>query len=130
MISSRSVSRGFTLIEVLVALAIVAVAMGAALRALSGVTEATLAVEHRLLAQWAAENRLVEIRLQRLWSAPGTHGFMCSQGGQSFYCEETVLSTVNPDYRRVEVAVFATPEKGLRLALLVGAMVNFSSNAI
>lgn len=125
---TRRPSHGFTLIEVLVALVIVGVALGAALRAVGTVTDASSAVESRLLAQWSAENRLVEMRLQHLWPDTGVRGFACPQGAHTFFCEETITNTANPAFRRVEVAVYASPEKSVRLAQLINAVANPTSN--
>jgi len=112
--------RGFTLIEVLVALTILAVALTAAMRALGSMTESSASLQQRMLAEWSAENHLSDLRLAKRWSAPGVRGADCSQGGIPLYCEETVSGTPNPAFRRVEVAVYpSAADKSVRLAWLV-----------
>ena len=64
--------KGFTLIEILVAVAILAVALAATTRAASIATDGTLETRHRLLATWAAQNRVAEIRARRLFPAAST----------------------------------------------------------
>lgn len=124
-------SRGFTLIEVLVALTILAVALTAAMRALGSMIETSSALESRMLAAWSAENHLAALRLSGTFPEPGTRGYACPQGGQALYCEETVSGTPNPVFRRVEVAVYrSATDKSVRLAWLVTLLPNSTRNAL
>lgn len=59
--------QGFTLLEVMVALAIFAVLAAAILSASRYVVQQSGAVEQRLFAAWLADNRLSELRLQSKW---------------------------------------------------------------
>lgn len=118
-------ARGFTLIEVLVALTILAVALTAAMRAMGSMIESGSALQSRMLAAWSAENHLTGLRLGKSWPEPGSRGYVCPQGGLPLYCEETVSSTPNPAFRRVEVAVYPSAEdKSVRLAWLVTLLPN------
>ena len=98
----KASSRGFTLIEVLVALAIVAVALGAGIKAaaaLTGNAERLLEVSS---AQWCAENQLSELRLSRQFPSVGESEFECQQLGRSYVGRQIVRTTPNPNFRRVE----------------------------
>ena len=77
--TARAPERGFTLIEVLIALAIVAVALGAVMRAIGALASDTDMARMRLLALWSADNALGEIRIASTPSV-GTHTFACPQG--------------------------------------------------
>jgi general secretion pathway protein I len=121
--AGRRTARGFTLIEVLVALTIVAVAMMAALRAAGSLTQSSSDLRARTLAQWSAENRLAQMRVQAEWPAPGRTRFDCSQAGVQMTCQEDVFATPNAAFRRVELSVFEG-QGTARLARLVG----FSTN--
>lgn len=59
----RSKSVGFTLVEVMVALAVVAIALPALLVVLSQQIEGTRFLQDQASAQWVASNRLEELRL-------------------------------------------------------------------
>lgn len=116
-ISSRSnVQSGFTLLEVLVALVIVATALGASLRAIGSLTQNDEAVRKSTLAIWAAENRLVQIKLQSTWPALGTRSFPCAQANLNLTCSEQVDATPNVHFRRVEVRVYDGSPSSQRLA--------------
>ncbi|QJR15763.1 type II secretion system minor pseudopilin GspI [Usitatibacter palustris] len=97
--------KGFTLIEILVALAILAVALAATTRATGVATDGALETRHRLLATWAAENRIAEIRARRLFPSPATTQSTAEQGGLALVVEEVVSDTANPTMRRVDVSV-------------------------
>ena len=112
-------SGGFTLVEVLVALVIVAVALMASLRAVGTLTDGSAALRDRMLAQWSAENRLAQMRIEAEWPSPGKRAFACGQGGIALTCREEVFQTPNAAFRRVELSVHADSD-GHRLARLVG----------
>ncbi len=123
--------RGFTLIEVLVALTILAVALTAAMRAMGSMIEAGGALQQRMLAGWSADNQLVALRLTKAWPEPGTRGAPCPQGGIALYCEQTVAPTPNPAFRRVEIAVYPSAEdRSVRLAWLVTIVPNETRNLL
>jgi general secretion pathway protein I len=101
---------GFTLVEVLVALAIVAIALLASGRAASLSAGATLDLKLRLLAGFVAENRMSELAARRAWPAPGIYEGAEQQAGIDFAWRSTVSSTPHPAFRRVEIVV-ALPDK-------------------
>lgn len=121
--AARSCAGGFTLIEVLVALTIVAVALMASLRAVGTLAVGSAELRARTLAQWSAENRLALIRIQGEWPALGTRRVDCSQGDVALTCEEAVFATPNTSFRRVELSV-SGPGDGRRLARIVGFATN------
>ena len=104
---------GFTLLEVLVALAIVGTALGASLRAVGSLTQNSNDLRASLMATWSAENRLSQIRMAREWPPLGNRSFECPQGELALVCQESVFATPNPAFRRVEVSVVdgASPER-------------------
>lgn len=112
-------SRGFTLLEVLVALVIVGTALGAGLRAVGSLTANSDGLRAAMMATWSAENRLVQIRLGREFPEVGKRNFPCPQGELNLICEEEVLTSPNPQLRRIEVSVFDAERPGRRIVKLV-----------
>lgn len=121
---SRQTSAGFTLLEVLVALVIVGTVLGASLRAVASLAQNSAGLRATMMANWSAENRLAQIRLGHEWPAIGEKTFPCPQGELNLLCEEHVLSTPNPSFRRVEVLVFDASNLQRRLAKLTQVVPN------
>jgi general secretion pathway protein I len=112
--------RGFTLIEVLVALGIVAIALMAGLRATDALTRHAQRQSDVLLAQTCAENELIRIRLARQMPGVGDSSLDCEQAGQLFSVALTVRPTPNPNFMRVDAQVQKDAAPVLRLSTVVG----------
>ncbi len=97
---------GFTLLEVLVALAVLAIAMAALLRVASTSTTTFAELRNRTLAGWVAENAVARFRLQSRWPGSGSH-FHGSErmAGRDWHWAISVASTPDHDLRRLSVAV-------------------------
>ena len=104
--------RGFTLIEVLVAIAILAVALAATSRAASVAVDGAYETRYRLLATWAAQNRAAELRARRIYPAVGTNKLTTTQGGVALVVDEVVSATPNGTMRRVDLSVADARDPG------------------
>ena len=114
---------GFTLVEVLVALAILALALIAALRAGSVGVSNSAEIRDRLLAGWVAQNRLAEHRARRDWLPVGVYQGQAAQAGMLFRWEEKINSTPNSQFLRVEIRVFPQSQTDAALASMTGFLV-------
>lgn len=109
--------RGFTLIEVLVALAVVAITLAAGLQATGALTRAATRQTDQWLAQLCAENELTRLRLARQLPGTGDTTVACEQAGQTLQVRLSVAPTPNPNFRRVD-AVVTAPVDGAVVTLL------------
>jgi general secretion pathway protein I len=98
-------TRGFTLIEVLVALAIVAVSLGAGIRAAGALTNNAQRLADVSTAQWCADNYLVNLKLAKQFPSVGDSDFTCEELGTQYLGQMRVRPTPNPNFRRVDVVM-------------------------
>lgn len=101
----RRSQRGFTLIEVMVALAIVAIALAAGTQATSALTRNAQRQSDMMLAQICAENELVRAQVSQQMPPIGEAGRVCMQANTSFGVTVSTTATLNPSFRRVDVQV-------------------------
>jgi general secretion pathway protein I len=109
-------ARGFTLVEVLVAVAIVAIALGAGLRASGVLVDNAQRLGDVLAAQWCAENRFAELKLTRQFPAVGETEFSCEQLGRGYLGRLQTQTTQYADLRLVDAAI--ADEDGRQLVRL------------
>ena len=114
-------ARGFTLVEVLVALAIVAIALGAGLRAAGALTDNARRLADITAGHWCADNALVELRLAKQFPGIGETEFECPQLGRAYRGRISSQGTPNPNFRRIDVRIVDEDDRiVVSLATVVG----------
>lgn len=106
-------ARGFTLVEVMVALAVVAIAMPALLVALSQQVDATAYLRDKSVAQLVAANKLVEIRLlarARQSLLEGRDSGVTEMAGREWYWWIESKATDVPQFRRLQIDIATSAE--------------------
>ena len=96
---------GFTLVEVLVALAILAISLAAVMRAVTQAIDLTAGLRDRTIALGVAQDQLVLHYLKRDWPALDTYTGTSEQAGRTWRWQERVVSTPVDDFRRIEIDV-------------------------
>lgn len=119
---------GMVLIEVLVGMAILAIVLISAIRALSSDTDTQQAVMARNLALMSADNTLNQLYMQNAWPEVGTRSSPCPQGSLALLCEQKVSNSSNPNFKRIDITVYiddgAAPEARTKLAWLTTLLPN------
>ncbi|HEY1090706.1 MAG TPA: type II secretion system minor pseudopilin GspI [Burkholderiaceae bacterium] len=114
---------GFTLIEVLVALTITAVALAAGMKAAGALTGNAERLAMVTVAQWCAENQLTEMSLNHAFPDVGETEFECAQLDLTLKGKIVANSTPNPNFRRVDAIL--SDEQGLPVLTLSTIMGRF-----
>ena len=113
-------TQGFTLIEVLVALGIVAISLAAGIQATESITRNAQRQSDLLLAQMCAENALIALRLSKQMPPIGDNTTACEQAGRTLDVRILVQATPNPNFLRLEAQVQDAKVPLLALSTVVG----------
>lgn len=97
---------GLTLVEVLVALAVVAITLAAGMKAAGALTDNAQRLVDVTAAQWCADNQLTALKLTRQFPGVGDSDFYCEQLGINYVGRIEVRPTPNPNFRRVDAFVW------------------------
>ncbi|NGZ06391.1 MAG: type II secretion system minor pseudopilin GspI [Magnetococcales bacterium] len=111
MIRRAGQIQGFTLLETVAALAVLAVALAASLRVAAEQTRNAAYLRDRTLAHWVALNQAAERRVRREWPEPGVVRGMESLAEQEWHWTVLVSTTPESHMRRMEILVRTTPKE-------------------
>ena len=103
---------GFTLIEVLVALVIVAFGMGAALKALTSAADSTARLREKTFAAWIALNQLATERLGTGAQKSSNREAEVDYAGSRWHWQQTTEDMEVPGLKRITVRVRHSNQKG------------------
>jgi general secretion pathway protein I len=121
---AKRAALGFTLIEVLVALSIVAIALMAGLRSTEALSRNASRQSTQWLAQICAENEFARMRLSRQMPSVGVSTISCPQANLDLSVSLNVQATPNPNFRRIDARVDwmsgATTTSVLQLSTVMG----------
>lgn len=113
-------SRGFTLLEVLIGLLVLALALVALTRTAAIEVDAFADTRERTLAGWLAQDLLAETRLRSAFPPPGTSSGTRRFGNRDWRFDVRVAGTDVATVRRIDVRVFADADREHALAQLTG----------
>ncbi len=120
----RAARRGFTLVEVLVALAVLSIALTAVMRTMGQAIDVTATLRERNAALWVAQNRLALHRMSHAWPSADTTDGDTEFNGEKWYWREQVSTTPEPRIRRIEITIRRQKDSPNTQARLVGYLRN------
>jgi len=105
MISNLTQPRGFTLIEVMLAMAVFAIAGVALLGVADNNYRHISHIEEQMFANWVASNQLVEVSLDKTWPPKNNRKGKVEMAGRTWYWQQKVIKTANKELRAVNMQV-------------------------
>ncbi|MCX7061817.1 MAG: type II secretion system minor pseudopilin GspI [Gammaproteobacteria bacterium] len=121
---------GFTLMEMLVAVAVLAIALGAIIGNAARYADSAAGLRDKSIALFVARNRMAELDLSRTWPATGRANEDVEMGGIKWVWRTEVKTTPDPTLRRVDVRVEKKDDKsGVAFATLSGFISNVGRQA-
>ena len=111
---------GFTLLEVLVALAVLAIAMAAAIKVTAENIDNIRYLRDRTLAHWVAMNVLTDIQVREEWPNLGKKEGSAMMAEREWFWSLNVSDTIDDELRRLEIQVYSNREDKESIAVLVG----------
>jgi general secretion pathway protein I len=121
----RRHAAGFTLLEVLIALAVLALSMGAAIKAVSDYTNNQAYLRDRTMAMWVARNVLVQFQVENEWPDVGERKGTEDMGRREWRWLAVISQTEEAELRRLDVKVFSieSEDDDYPLSVLSGFLV-------
>ena len=111
---------GFTLIEVMVALTIIAISLGALLSTSGTQANSVTYLKQKTLAHWVAVNELTELRMAKEFPAPGDEKGVTTMTNNDWYWIRTSKETEDEDARQVTFTLYSDEDRKKNITSLTG----------
>ena len=111
---------GFTLIEVMVALTIIAISLGALLNSSGTQARSTGYLKQKTLAHWVAVNELTQIRIAKEFPDLGDKEGSTEMANKEWFWTRTTKATEDKDARQIKFSLYADKDRTKNLTTLIG----------
>jgi general secretion pathway protein I len=108
---SGSASKGFTLIEVMVALLVISIALTGTVKVMGNGAQNAALLSQKTFAQWVGLNQLTTVKLKGVWLKTGQSKGEVEMAHQKWQWEQNVIKTEIDDVNRLEVSVYEMPRR-------------------
>ena len=112
--------QGFTLLEVLVALVVLAIGLAAVIKTTTENAENVRYLRDRTLAHWIAMNVLTKIQVREEWPTLGKKEGTAMMADREWYWVLKVSETIDTELRRLDIQVYYNRQEEESIAILVG----------
>ncbi len=120
LFSINKQSAGFTLIEVMVALTIIAISLGALLNSSGTQARSTGYLKQKTLAHWVAVNELTQVRIAKEFPDLGDKEGSTEMANNEWFWTRTTKATEDKDARQITFSLYADKDRTKNLTTLIG----------
>jgi general secretion pathway protein I len=115
----NKIAYGFTLIEIIIALVVVSIALGAVISTVGQTIHQGAHIKDKTLALWVAQNYVTEVSITRQWLNTGNHQQKVKMAGIEWYINNKVTQTPDDNMRRMDVEIFRDKNSEDKIITLV-----------
>ena len=117
--SNRRITRrrGFTLLEVMIALLVITLGMGAVINTTSESGWKSALLKQKTIATWVAQNQIIRYRANRIWGSANSQSGKVEMANVDWVWKMKISKTDDPSLRRLDVEVFIDGEDSLKASL-------------
>lgn len=120
--------KGFTLLEVLVALTIVALSLGALISTSGSQATSAAYLKQKTIAHWVAMNEITQLQIEKAWPSKGDTKGTTQMAGTEWFWTLTVKETEDENARQVELKIYLDEDREFSLTRLIAYLSRDSSN--
>lgn len=110
---------GFTLLEVLVALTIISLSLGALISTSGSHASSAGYLKQKTIAHWVAMNEITQLKIEKQWPGKGDTKGSTPMAGAEWYWTRTVKETEDENSRQVEFKVYLDEDRESSLTRLI-----------
>lgn len=129
-INHRARGQGFTLLEVLVALTIVALSLGALISTSGSQATSAAYLKQKTIAHWVAMNEITQLQIEKAWPSKGDAKGSAQMAGTEWFWTRTVKETEDDNSRQVELKIYLDEDREYSLTRLVAYLSRDSSSTV
>jgi len=122
--------RGFTLIEILVALAIIAIALAALIKASGSHTASVAYLKQKSIAHWVAMNEITELQIKQSWPGKGEKKKSTEMAGHEWFWHREIKETFNENSHQVVFTIYLDEDREQKVTRLIGYITKPQTTAI
>lgn len=113
-------SSGFTLLEVLIALTIISLALGALISTSGSQANSAGYLKQKSIAHWVAMNEITQLQIEQAFPGKGDTKGSSEMAGNEWYWTRTVKETEDENSRQVEFKIYLDEDRESSLSRLIG----------
>ena len=115
-------NKGFTLLEVLVALTIIAISLGALISTSGSQASNAAYLKQKTIAHWVAINEITQLQVEKKWLGKGDTRGSTNMAGFDWYWTRTVIETEDKNTRQVEFKLYTDESRENQITRLIGSL--------